>query len=454
MGRDAPVVVLGAGIAGLVAARELRRLGHEVVVLEATGRVAGLAGSHRDEQGFAYDTGAHFVTNRLAANLGVLDQCRVVRYYGESVWLDGRSYSYPFGLMRVPRFVRGALESRGRAAHARTRAPDAGETDVGSARDWFRSEYGDALADEVAIPLVEAWSGARADELAESVGDKLPGGVLETMWLRLAARLTRRAVAIGYCREQPQSARVWHVYPHRGVSVLCEALADELGDTIRLGAPVEAIYVEDERAVGVRLRDRDLDAAAVVSTAPINVLPRIVEGTDSLEPFWAFRFRPMVFVNLRFEGRHLMPDVVTWVPTSERPFFRLTEAPRSMPWLAPPGRTMVTADIGDTVGGPYWSMDDDALGALCLAHLGEMLPRAPLRYLGCRVVRTPIAYPVFLRDYEPLRRHLASSTGIAGLASVGRNGEFAHVLMEDVYWRTLRRMRTLDAELRERVGVP
>jgi hypothetical protein len=31
---------------------------------------------------------------------------------------------------------------------------------------------------------------------------------------------------------------------------------------------------------------------------------------------------------------------------------------------------------------------------------------------------------------------------VTDLLSVGRNGEFAHILMEDVYWRTLARVRT------------
>jgi hypothetical protein len=56
-------------------------------------------------------------------------------------------------------------------------------------------------------------------------------------------------------------------------------------------------------------------------------------------------------------------------------------------------------------------------------------------------VRTKIAYPVFRLDYEPARQALEESTGIDGLLSIGRNGEFAHVLMEDVYWRTLRKTR-------------
>ena len=41
------------------------------------------------------------------------------------------------------------------------------------------------------------------------------------------------------------------------------------------------------------------------------------------------------------------------------------------------------------------------------------------------------------------REQFAESTGIEGLYSVGRNGEFGHWLMEDVYWRTRRRIRPL-----------
>lgn len=55
----------------------------------------------------------------------------------------------------------------------------------------------------------------------------------------------------------------------------------------------------------------------------------------------------------------------------------------------------------------------------------------------------PIAYPVYLREYEAARRQLEAGTGIPNLLSVGRNGEFAHILMEDVWVRTRRRVATL-----------
>lgn len=436
--RNAPVVVVGGGIAGLSATRELLRNGLDVVLYEAGSSVGGMANTHRDPSGFTFDTGAHFITNRLATATRVLDQCRNVERYGETVWLSGRGHDYPAGLLRVPRFLRSALLERGRR-HT--------ETPV-SAADWFRREYGAALADEIAGPLVEAWSGAPAADLSPAVADKIPGSIAATIGLALAARLTHRAVAIGYCREAPQSANVWHVYPERGVATVCERLAADVADSVRLESPVECINVSDGRAVGVRVAGRDVPAAAVVSTAPINVLPRLVEGTDVLEPFQRFRFRPMVFVNLQLRGRNLLPCTVTWTPEPHHPFFRLTETPQSMPWLAPAGATLITADIGAEIGDEHWTMDEGELGELCMAALTDIVPTARRDYLGCRVTRTPMAYPVFHLDYEADRQRLEEgSLGVDRLVSVGRNGEFAHILMEDVYWRTVRRSRQLVAEL-------
>lgn len=427
---DGPVAVVGAGLAGLVAARELRRHGVEVTVYEAGPRVAGLAASHRDDDGFSYDTGAHFVTNRLAAALGVGSQCRDVHRYGESVWLDGRPLSYPFGLLGVPRFVRSAARERLRR----------GRPEPVTAAERFAADYGSALAEEVAVPLLEAWSGAPGDRLSAAVADKLPSGVAKSMALKLSHRVTKRATAVGYCRTQPERVSVWHVYPEHGVATLCQRIADDLGDVVRLRSPVERILVEDGRTVGVRVGGEDVPAAGVVSTAPVHVLPKLVEGTGAVDHLAEFRYRPMLFVNLRFEGRGLLPDVVTWVPQHDHPFFRLTEAPLSMPWLAPEGKTIVTADIGAEVGDEHWTMDEDELGRRCVEHLAAIVPGVEARYLGGRVVRTPLAYPVFHMDYEPERQAFERSSGVEGLLSVGRNGEFAHILMEDVYWRTRHRI--------------
>jgi protoporphyrinogen oxidase len=434
-----PVAIIGAGLAGLTAATFLRRHGIPFILYESGPKVAGLAASVRDPEGFTYDFGAHLITNRLASAIGIGAHCRTVASYGECVLLGGKTYGYPLGLMRVPRFLGSAL--LGRVASIGK------DPAAGSAADWFRATYGNALANEVALPLLEGWSGVPASELAASVGLKLKNSVWKTLKLKLAGLRTGRAVACGYSHEMPESGSIWHVYPEGGIGLLCQRLAAGLEDAIRLDSPVDGIEVESGRVRAVTLGGREQPVSAVVSTAPCSILSRLVRGTDVLEPLRRFKYRPMIFVNLLLEGGGLLPETFLWIPGKEHPFFRLTEPTRSMPWLAPAGKMMVTADLGCEAGGERWRMKDPDLGMLCLSHLERIFPGVRSRYLGCRVLRTPIAYPVFLREYEPLRRRFEASTGVEGLVSIGRNGEFAHLLMEDVYWRTLRKMGDLVAQL-------
>jgi protoporphyrinogen oxidase len=339
-----PIAVVGAGLAGLTAACTFRRAGLPVVCLEAGKRIAGLATSFRDEDGFSYDFGAHFITNRLAAAIGIGASCRLVRRYGETVLLGGRTYNYPLGLVTSPRYFLSGLASR-------LRSPRLSEPTT--AAEWFRRAYGSRLAEEVAIPLVEAWSGQPAHRLAPSVGEKIPGGIGRTIGLKVASRLLGRAIAQGYCRVQPETIQVWHVYPEGGVHTICERLARDLDGAIRLESPVEEIQVDGEQVVAVRVQGREIEVSAVVSTAPVNELAKLVKGTSALQHLAAFRYRPMVFINLRLRGRGLLPDVVTWTPEAIFPFFRLTEATLSMPWLAPRDKTLLTVDIGCEVGDRY-----------------------------------------------------------------------------------------------------
>lgn len=441
MKNEKPIAIIGAGLAGLTAADFLHRRNVPFILYEAGKKIAGLAASFKDEEGFSYDFGAHFITNRLAAAIGVSADCLTVKHYGERVYLNGKSYSYPFGLMIIPLMTLSGIGSRlARNGHK----PQ-------NAAEWFRKTYGRVLANRVALPLIEAWSGAKAEDLSAAVGESLPGSIPKTLYLKAASRFTKRAVACGYSREMKESASLYHVYPKDGVSTLCEKLAENIKDKIKLESPVEEIIVENEKVIAVKAKGEIQEVSAVISTAPANILAKLVSGTDALEEFKNFRYRPMVFINLKFNGRGLLPDTVLWFPEARFPFFRLTEATLSMPWLAPEGKTIITVDIGCERGDEIWEMGEADLAEMSLKALTEIIPDARERYLGYNVLRTPISYPVFLNEYEQARKNFEISTNIENLLSIGRNGEFAHIFMEDVYWRTQKKVRSLVESLELRL---
>jgi protoporphyrinogen oxidase len=441
MNTEKPIAIIGAGIAGLTAANFLKEKNRPFILFEAGNKIAGLATSFKGADGFSHDFGAHFVTNRLANAIGVGAECRLVKHYGEAVWLKGKSYNYPFGLMQIPRMSFNFLKTKIKTFN-NGQKPN-------SAAEWFSMRYGTSIASEVALPLIEAWSGAPAEKLSPAVGESLPGSILNTLYLKTCSVVTGRAVSCGYNREMPEKPSVWHVYPNGGIATLCKKLAEGLEDSIKLESPVNEILVEDEKVVAVRVKDERIEVAAVISTAPANILAKLVKGTTALHGAVRFRFRPMVFVNMRFEGRKLLPDTVLWFPEKEFPFFRLTEVTRSMPWLAPEGKSIITVDIGCQKDDEFWTMDEEKLTQLCLENLESVIPNVRKKFIGSNVLRTPIAYPVFLNEYEKERKDFEQSTNIDNLLSIGRNGEFAHRFMEDVYWRTRKKVGKLIGKLED-----
>ena len=60
---------------------------------------------------------------------------------------------------------------------------------------------------------------------------------------------------------------------------MCEKLADGFEDKIKLETPVEEIIVENEKVAAVKAKGELTKVSAVISTAPANILAKLVKGT-------------------------------------------------------------------------------------------------------------------------------------------------------------------------------
>ena len=125
---DADVVVIGAGLAGLAAARHLQQQGWSVLVLEATDRVGGRVRDAALPDGGAVELGAQWVGRDHAAVHALADELGLrlvaVEEVGQHLHVDadGQVQRYTGHLPPLPECARADLGAAAALLHAG--APD------------------------------------------------------------------------------------------------------------------------------------------------------------------------------------------------------------------------------------------------------------------------------------------------------------------------------------------
>lgn len=306
---DTPsVVVVGAGLAGLAAARDLARAGRTVTVVEARDRVGGRIVNHRFDDGTTVEIGGQWVGPTqdrilaLAADLGV---------------------------PTFPTYDTGDLVTARDGKIVRHRSPTFGLPPAAVVEIAASQPLFDRLA--ARVDLDEPWTTRNAD--------RLDGTTFET-WIR---RHHRTPAARGFWRlaveavfaAEPRDISLLHVafYAHSGGSlerllgtrrgaqqdrfvggsvVVAERAADELrtdGVEVRLGAPVRAI---EQSSVGVVVRH---DGGEVRADRAIVAVPPALAGRIAWSPQLPARRDQLL-------QKMPMGSVIKCLVRYDRPFWR------------------------------------------------------------------------------------------------------------------------------------
>jgi oxygen-dependent protoporphyrinogen oxidase len=172
----ARLAVVGAGVAGLAAAHRLRTLGHEVVVLEASGRIGGKLLT-TGFAGMAYDEGAESLATRdpavpsLLAELGLADQLVDPATTSAGLVVRGAIKPLPVGtVLGIPSSARSLAPTLGWPAVVRASLdrvlPHLLTEDDWSVGRLVRRRLGAAVADRIVDPLLGGVYAGRADDLS------------------------------------------------------------------------------------------------------------------------------------------------------------------------------------------------------------------------------------------------------------------------------------------------
>ncbi|MDB4938117.1 MAG: amine oxidase [Labilithrix sp.] len=251
MSVDADVVVIGAGMAGLSAASELRRAGVDVLVVEARGRVGGRVHTlHDPRTPVPVELGPELVHGGAIAVHGLVHELSLALHE-----LDGTTW------MRRPRGT-GVVEMPGFDEKLRR-----------GLRAAFAQlpEHGD-------VSMAEALAAARIpDDVRE-----LTQFFVQGFHAGDVRRVGARALAKGGPEGRGRSLRV-----HVGYGALAEGLAVRMAGRLRLGTSVTTIrwHRGDVAidAVGPTGHGVTLRARAVVIALPLGVLRAGPDETGAVE---------------------------------------------------------------------------------------------------------------------------------------------------------------------------
>ncbi len=261
------VLVVGAGVAGLTAARDLADAGHDVVVLEGADRIGGKLRRHA-VAGVVVDVGAEAMLNRrpegveLARSLG-LDVVHPTEA-ASRVWTRGELRPLPRSLMGAPLDLEdlaasGVLSPEGLARASKERVtPVEGDVSVG---DLVAQRYGDEVTERLVEPLLGGVYAGRAREISARAATP-----------QLVA-LAERGSILAQADSLPGSAVPVFAGIAGGMAALAETLAEGLD--VRTGEPVTEV-ARTSGGFEARFARTSTTADAVVLATPAAPTARLL----------------------------------------------------------------------------------------------------------------------------------------------------------------------------------
>jgi protoporphyrinogen oxidase len=425
---ERPVVVIGAGPAGLTAAYDLTRRGVPTVVFEQDGQVGGLAKTVV-YKGFRFDIGGHRFFTKVD---GVRDLWRELlgddllkRPRLSRIYYCGRFYDYPLRARNVLANL-GPVTSASMLAsflHAQLR-PVRPEV---SFEDWICNRFGRRLFERFFKSYTEKVWGIPCREIgAQWAAQRIKG---LSLWTAMVNAL-KPANGNGHIRTLIHEFE----YPRLGPGMMWEACRDritEAGGRVELNTRIVRLHRQNSHIDSVVVErngvERTQPAAEVISTMPIRHLVKSILPAAPLDVRDAggrLKYRDFMTVALIVDDPQLFPD--NWIYIHE-PSVRVGRIQNFKNWspdMVPDQRlTCLGLEYFCSTGDELWTMPDADIVALAKREVEAIgIVRAD-RVIDATVLRVHKAYPVYDEGYgEALARVRSWLAPLSNLHLVGRNG--------------------------------
>ncbi|HSJ56940.1 MAG TPA: NAD(P)/FAD-dependent oxidoreductase [Anaerolineae bacterium] len=400
--------IIGGGYAGLMAAYELQKQGHDVTVLEKYGQWGGqaatlpLLGTHIEyfyHHLFGSDT--HILS--LMDELEIGEQLRWIEskvgfYYGGQIY----DFVTPFDLLRFRPLNLFNRVKLGLMYLYLQRVDDWRRLEQITAKDWILRYMGQEIYEKVWGPLLRGKFGALADEVS-----------MTWLWGKIKVRGSSR---------QGATATEKLAYPMGSFEIITRALVDRLeagGADLRLRQEVLGLATapdDPRRVTGVITRQETIPFDSVIATVPgynlLEIAPPTLDG-DYVARLESVRYQAAI-VLLLVSKQSL--SRIYWMNIADRtmPYVAVIEHTNYVPPSEYEGRHLIYVSNYLERDDPRYEMRASELFDLYAPHLKRINPAFAPDWIEKKIVlRAEAGQPVITRNYS--ERVPDHRTPLAGL---------------------------------------
>jgi len=439
---DRPVVVLGAGCAGLSAARRLRGLGRPVVLIEAEDHVGGLAGGvHLGRDVYEYGPHIFHTTDAsILADVKALMGADLLPYKRTiEIKFLGNYFKFPLSISDV--LLKLPLTTVLRAGFSFLWHFTKGffvEPEVENSETILRRYYGDVLYRIFFKDYIEhVWGVSPAGFSPSFARERIPRFNILEVFDQLAAALKKKFVSAAALKTEGYVEKVagelWTT--KRGFFMICDRMAQDAvkkGADLRLSTKVVGLERDGARVTAVRVesggkRER-IECSGIVNTLAVNEAAAQFSpalSAETMKAAAALRFRAIVFVGLKVRREKVLR--ASFMYFREHSFNRITDLAHFGFHMDPPGTTLLVAEITCDPADAIWKDEKTAVEAVTAdLEREEIVARGEI--LTSTVFRTRHAQPMYLLGYEAaLKTLLDAFAALDNAETAGRQGRFQYV---------------------------
>ena len=422
-----PVVIIGAGPAGLTAAYQLAQRNIRPIVVEKSNEVGGLARTE-NYKGYRFDIGGHrFFTHleqveKLWQEVLGDEFVKVARL--SRIYYDGRYFNYPLDVFNTLSNL-GIVESL-LILFSYLKAKSRPYAEEKTFEHWVINRFGRRLYQKFFKAYTEKVWGIPCDAIqADWAAQRIQGLSLKTV--------VSNALFGNNYNHAKTLIHEFH-YPLLGPGIMWQRFQDLIkgqGGLTYFNSEVARFNRSGHRIQEVCLRQGQdiigIQAKHFISTIPLTELVFRLDPPAPDEVLEAARhlgYRSFVLVGLVINRRNLFPDQWVYIHDPEVKVGRIQNFGNWSAKMVPDsGKTSLGMEYFCTEGDDIWSMPDKKLVELAekeLIHLG-MVKAAEVEE-GV-VFRQPKAYPVYSSGYhlhlQVIRNFLST---VENLQTIGRNG--------------------------------